>query len=234
MRVRALLGLSLILGVTLPAGATPTGLNNIPTADVVPRRVLVLQQFTNGGVSQTFFYTGGFKYGVAKNLEVGLDARLGKSNADAPSLGVGGAGGAPSRPVAQVKYRLPLGSPDLAFGVGIANVGASTRTAGHPAYYGVFSSKLGDGHGHLGFLGQRASDNLFVGYDRKLGSRTTLRADLLRGLNGDGSAWLGSIGFITQLQSDFLVESWVSLPGQSSVRETFTLKFNYVLDLSRK
>jgi len=198
--------LVLAIAVATPAIATPTGLNNIPTADVTPRRVLVLQQFTNGGISQTFFYTGGFKYGAAESLEVGIDARLGRTNKNASSVGVGGAGGAPSRPVLQAKYRFPLPDPNLAFGIGIANVGAKTSTAGKPVYYGVLSGRLGDGHGHVGYLQQRRSKNLLLGYDHSITRNTTLRADLLQGLNG-GDETLASLGFITQVSSNVLVEA---------------------------
>ncbi len=62
-----------LAGVSL---ATPTGLNNIPTADVVPQDVLVLQSWTNFGSDVDTSWAAGFKYGPACNWEVGLDGGL--------------------------------------------------------------------------------------------------------------------------------------------------------------
>ncbi len=43
--------------------ASPSRLNNIPTADVVPERVLVLQDWVDVGSNKVPVYHSGFKYG---------------------------------------------------------------------------------------------------------------------------------------------------------------------------
>lgn len=77
------------------AYATPSGLNNIPTADVTPANVLVIQQFSNSGSDQQSLYQFGFKYGLAENWEIGLDKRIYESGS---GVGVAGAGGMPAGP----------------------------------------------------------------------------------------------------------------------------------------
>ncbi len=62
--------------VTVPVWATSTGLNNIPTADVVPEKVLVFQYFGNIADDNKPDHFTGFKYGLMKNVEIGLDGRI--------------------------------------------------------------------------------------------------------------------------------------------------------------
>ncbi|MHC4720130.1 MAG: hypothetical protein ACYSYT_06615 [Planctomycetota bacterium] len=59
--------------VARSAQATSTGLNNIPTTDVVPENVLVFQTWGNfaGGEHPEQFV--GFKYGLFKDMEFGVD-----------------------------------------------------------------------------------------------------------------------------------------------------------------
>ena len=67
--------------VTVPVWATSTGLNNIPTADVVPENVLVFQYFSELGNDNVPDHFAGFKYGLMKNVEIGLDGRIFHENA---------------------------------------------------------------------------------------------------------------------------------------------------------
>ena len=62
--------------VALPAGATSTGLNNIPTADLVPEGTLVYQWFSNLANNSKPGHFTGFKYGLMQNIEIGLDGRV--------------------------------------------------------------------------------------------------------------------------------------------------------------
>ena len=53
--------------------ASPTGLNNIPTTDVVPKNVLVLQTWRNmADDTHTQSYVG-MKFGPFRNAEIGID-----------------------------------------------------------------------------------------------------------------------------------------------------------------
>ena len=62
--------------ITASAWATSTGLNNIPTADVVPDKVLVFQYFSDFGTDNVPDHFVGFKYGLMNNIEIGLDGRI--------------------------------------------------------------------------------------------------------------------------------------------------------------
>lgn len=208
--------------------ATPSGLNNIPTTDVVPEDVLVLQQFTNFGDSQATVFTGGLKYGPARNLEIGVDDNIGTVRRGLASAGVAGAGGAPARiPVFQAKYRLFDTEEGFAGALGLANMSTDPPKAGSWVEYLALSKTIGRGRAHAGYLVQGGTDALFVGADGPLGDRTTWRADLIE--TNDGREHLTSVGFISELTSRFLVEAWASFPSASGVQDTFTLKFNYVL-----
>jgi hypothetical protein len=75
------------------AWATPTGLNNIPTADVVPHRTVAVQAFSSFGAGANQFSANGpdehsfwlgFKAGWSfqpVNLEVGLDSPIAPGDA---------------------------------------------------------------------------------------------------------------------------------------------------------
>ena len=76
MRKVFILSILLMGFAVLPVWATSTGLNNIPTADVVPYNVLVFQYFGDFGNDNVPDHFAGFKYGLAENIEIGLDGRF--------------------------------------------------------------------------------------------------------------------------------------------------------------
>lgn len=216
------------LPLAAPAFATPTGLNNIPTSDVVAHGVLVLQQFTNFGDDQATVFTGGFKYGPCRNIEIGLDDNVGLSGALRAENGVAGAGGAPaSIPVFQAKYRLFETKRGFAGAIGFANISGDTPEAGDWVEYFAASKTWGNARVHAGYLVQGASDGLFLGLDGPVGEKTTWRLDLIE--TDDGQEHLTSVGFISQLTSRFLVEAWVSFPSAGGIHDTVTIKLDYVL-----
>ncbi|MDO8587319.1 MAG: hypothetical protein Q7T82_09790 [Armatimonadota bacterium] len=210
------------------ASATPSGLNNIPTADVASTNVLVLQQFTNFGADQESLYHFGFKYGLADNVEIGFDKRIHDSGSGA---GVSGAGGMPAGPwVFQAKYRYELPNKDTSLGLGLANVGDSDE-AGNSYPYFVLSHNLQSFRGHIGYGGKDAARGLFLGVDKTLRGGTVLRADWLQTDDRDES--LASVGFLKPLSGPWIIEGWASFPTAPGVENTFTLKFDYVLDFRR-
>jgi hypothetical protein len=108
-------GIGLVLAVLAaalvaprPAHATPSGLNNIPSADVVPKDILVVQSWTEVGPDGDTSWAAGLKVGPAENWELGLDGGL---------AGPGSGGG----PTFQAKYRIPLQNGARA-ALGLANV----------------------------------------------------------------------------------------------------------------
>ena len=112
-----------ILFITAPVWAIATGLNNIPTADVVGEKVLVFQFIGDFANDNTPGYTTGFKYGPAKNIEIGLDGNIFPQKGKTETL------------VAQGKVRFEL-SDKLALGLGVANLGDRAR-AGKEFPFGV-------------------------------------------------------------------------------------------------
>ncbi len=92
------------------ARATPSGLNNIPTADTRPRGTFVLQGFTTVGNGRDADFNLDFKTGIdlkVAKLELGLAAHL--------TPGKGG----PVKP--HIKLAVPLGEGRPTIAVGAAN-----------------------------------------------------------------------------------------------------------------
>jgi len=219
----ALLAVALALSCLRHAGATTTGLNNIPTAEVVTPGLLVFQQITNFGSSQESIFHLGFKYGPAPNWEIGLDDRVVTTGSGA---GVAGAGGMPAGPtVLQVKYAANLSRPrKTSLGAGVANIGADSERAGDPFPYLVISRELGLLRGHLGHSWQEDNPAWFLGVDKAVGRGLTLRADWIQANDREES--VSSLGFIQDLGGGWLVEMWGSFPTASAVADTLTLKFD--------
>ena len=204
------------LFITAPVWATSTGLNNIPTADVVPEKVLVFQFITDLANESTPAYTTGFKYGPAKNIEIGLDGNIFPQKGKTETL------------VAQAKLRFEL-SDSLAIAGGIINLGDRAR-AGREFPFAVLSRDLGILRVHFGGTIQKDNEGLFGGIDKTftfLDRDLTLRSDLIQ--NNDQHDTTASVGFIYDLGNNFLVESWVSFPSESGKKNVATVKFNYVI-----
>jgi hypothetical protein len=127
----------LLCGLVGVAFGSPSGLNNIPTADVAPHQVLVLQGYTSFGSDTQPTWFAGFKYGAAENIEVGIDGRLaGPGHSTDPAL--------------QLKYRFAV-DPGTAIAVGVANLTADTGRNGDSFPYLVVSHDFGPLCGHAGY-----------------------------------------------------------------------------------
>jgi len=192
--------------------ASPTGLNNIPTADVAPLNVLVLQTWTSfdGDAS----WVAGLKYGPAENWEIGLDDTF------------SGAGSA-SEPALQAKYRIPLRNGVRA-ALGLANISSDRDRNGEFFPYAVVSAPLGEkATGHLGYSLQQDNHALFLGADAAVSAGLTLRADWIQA--NDGGESVSSLGFIAPIGERWLVESWASFPTAESADSFYTIKVDYVI-----
>ena len=102
--------LATLLLTASAAWATPSGLNNIPTADTTPQGTFVLQGFTTVGDGRDADFNLGFKTGIdlkAVKLELGLASHL-----------IPGKGG-PVEP--HFKVAVPLGEGLLVLAAGMAN-----------------------------------------------------------------------------------------------------------------
>lgn len=199
-----------------PTWGSPTGLNNIPTADVVPKELLVFQYYSFITANGRADHFGAFKYGLANNIEVGLDGRV-ASDSDADEF-----------LVAQAKLRFDL-SDSLALAAGIANLG-DRASAGWEYPYAVLSNDFDFVRAHVGTTAQKDNEGIFVGLDRtfKLFERDLiLRSDLIETNNRDDT--IISAGFLYDLGKNWLLESWVSWPSESRSDEVYTIKLNYVV-----
>jgi hypothetical protein len=214
MAVRVLATVVLVLAVTAgPSLASPTGLNNIPTADVVPLQLLVLQAWANTGNGETDWFAG-FKYGPAENWEVGLDSAL---------------NGASTGLTAQAKYRIPL-EHGMRAAVGLANISGDEERHGEVFPYAVLSAPLGaKANGHLGYAFQSGNQALFLGADATVNEKLTLRTDWTQTNDGHDSLW--SLGFISPLSPKLLVEAWASFPTATGADSSLTVKLDYVIPL---
>ena len=136
MKKKVLLILWVLLLITQYCWATPTGLNNISTADTVPEKVLVYQAFSDIGEDNKPDYFVGFKYGLLDNLEVGLDGRIFPEPALEETV------------KAQAKYSFELEN-NISLALGIANLGDRARL-GWEDYYLVLTQDLDFMRIHLG------------------------------------------------------------------------------------
>ncbi len=204
------------------AVATPTGLNNIPTADTPPDRTVVIQAFANLREGSQDDFVAGFKMGLRpweQRLEWGVDGRLGE----------GGTGPA----VFQGKYAIQPWEELPAVAVGVANLAVTSEDrdeVGQAAKYLVGTHDFNWFRGHVGFSFQQDNDAAFFGFDKTvdvLGRDLMLRTDFTQ--IDDADQWLGSGGFIYFLHENFAVESWVSVPFEHG-KPTFTLKLNFIFD----
>ena len=202
--------------ITAPVWATSTGLNNIPTADVVPENVLVFQFISDFANNNTPAYMTGFKYGPAKNIEIGLDGNIFPQKGKTETL------------VAQGKLRFEL-SDSLAIAGGIINLGDRAR-AGREFPFGVLSQDFGFLRVHFGGTTQKDNEGFFGGIDKTftfLDRDFTLRSDIIQ--TNDQHDTTASVGFIYDLCKNFLVESWMSFPSASGKEDVLTVKLNYVI-----
>jgi len=220
-RVGAYLGLVVLLVVILgvgltavPALASPTGLNNIPTADVVSQDVLVLQSWSNFDGETSWF--AGFKVGPAENWEVGLDGQIG---------GPGSGGGL----TLQAKYKIPL-QQGARLALGMANISGNRDRHGDVFPYAVASIPLGkQANGHIGYSLQSDNHALFLGADATVSESLTLRSDWIQTNDGSESMW--SLGFISPLSKNLLVEGWGTFPTATGTETNYVVKVDYVIPL---
>ena len=141
-----------LAGIAAWVQASPSGLNNTPTADTCPEQTAVFQTWEGfgGGDSENWI---GVKYGLFKNAEIGTDWRTSGS----PYL----------EPQFQAKYGVDIGEALPRLCVGIANLSASTGRNGDPMPYGVLTYSLKDWcRLHAGYGFQNNNEGAFGGIDR--------------------------------------------------------------------
>jgi len=235
--------------------ATPSGLNNIPTADTTPQKTFVLQGFTTLGEDRDADFNFGFK--------TGLDAKYVKFELGAASHIYPDRGG----PVTvHGKVAIPFGKGLPTFAVGAANVAFSERQrerAGDVFGYVVLSQDFGWFRAHAGCAYQDTDALPFFGLDK------TFRVSITRAVSdgktihtvgqagtghgagsGDPNAaletrdlftiradaielrrhdWLFSAGVLVPVCKWFVMEAWGNFHGYGD-EPSLTLKANFVVN----
>jgi hypothetical protein len=212
------LGITLLLVVCVPlvVYASPSGLNNIPTADTCSPGVLVLQGYSGSSQGEKTSLFVGAKAGPAKDWEIGLDYQAAPEGATGPL-------------VFQVKKAWWLEDGNLGLAVGVA--GVTTDWSEHkPFPYAVLTRKgTGADRYHVGFAPQADAKQWFIGYDHTLPCKTMLRFDLVR--NTDADTTMVSAGALVPM--DFgAVEGWVTRnDGNDCDSTSLTLKVDYAITM---
>ncbi len=238
-----------LLLTPIVALATPSGLNNIPTADTTPQGVFVLQAFTTLGEDRDADLNLGFKTGLelrVVRLEFGLSSHLYPDK------------GGPVTPHAKLAVPFGDGLPTVA--VGIANLSLrdeDRRRAGDEFAYAVVSQDFGWFRVHGGCGLQEGEALPFFGFDKTFrmpeergpadGKTTrvgggagagsadpnaalvtrdllTLRADAIAQRD---QSWLYSAGVLVPVCKWFVMEAWGNFPDNGE-DASLTLKANFV------
>jgi len=198
------------------AHATPSGLNNIPTADTAPNDAVVVQVFDLFGEGPHDLGTG-FKTGWALpwfDLEYGLDSHV------APD---------PAGPLFfQTKVAFtPWESGRLA--VGVAGVALTDfDIAGDPFTYAVLSQDIGFARLHTGYGVQTDGNTVLLGIDKNiefLGRNLNLNADLVQTRDQEG--WMPAVGLKYDLAKNLVFETWTNMPDEGKCE--YMLKLNFVI-----
>lgn len=211
--------LALYALLTASALATPSGLNNIPTADTVPHRTVAVQAFDTFSSHSDDFWMG-FKTGWdltdKLHLEWGLDSHLSPD------------------PAGPLFFQTKVGfSPweDGKIAIGVAGVGfTNTDRAGDPFTYAVLTQDLHFARLSVGYGLQTDANTVLLGLDRtfKVFDRNlNVNADLVQ--TGDQSGWLTALGVKYDLTKHIVLESWVNLPdeGDASVMAKINFVFTF-------
>lgn len=228
------------------AYATPTGLNNIPTADTPPMGTFVLQTYSTLGGFADGDFSLGFKTGIDFNFvkfEVGADSRVYWPNQGGPVA-------------VQGKVAVPLGEHLPTIAVGAANVAFSEHQrerAGDVFGYVVATEDLGWFRVHGGCAWVDTEALPFAGIDKtfrytkqvpasdgkavadgkscckaSLETKTVdlfmIKADVIAQRD---SSWLYAVGAEVPICKFFLLETWANLPDNGD-SPSWTVKGNFI------
>lgn len=206
------------------AFGTPTGLNNIPTADTVGHRTVAVQYFSSFGGANQFATSGigkssqwaGFKTGWdldPVHLEWGMDSPLG-TGLSGPLL-------------FQSKARI---SPweDGMMAVGIAGIALTDKNrSGDPFTYAMMWHDFHVVRLHAGYGYQTNGCSFLFGADRtwKVFNRNfNLNADLVQ--SRDQRGLITSVGAKYDLCKHIVLETWTNFPDRDRV--SWIAKINFV------
>lgn len=207
-----------------PAFGTPTGLNNIPTADTVPHRTVAVQYFSSFGGANQFAAPEagktsqwmGFKTGwdlKPLHLEWGMDSPLGT--------------GLSGQLLFQTKTRIEPWDDGM-FALGIAGVALTdTARSGDPFTYAMLSHDFHVARLHAGYGYQTNGSSFLFGVDRtwKVFDRNfNLNADLVQ--SRDQRGLITAVGAKYDLSRHIVLETWANFPDRDRV--SWIAKINFV------
>ncbi len=218
------------------AWGSPSGLNNIPTTDVVPPKTVVLQTWWNLGYNREPEQFVAFKAGGFEGLEFGVDWRA--------------AGETHRHAELQVKYAFDITGDWWKGVVGVANLTDNRQHNGYFFPYAATSVDLEVARLHFGYAPQPHNEAFFAGIDKTvpfLNRNLQLKADAIHindkddvlfsvgflydfnPLNEDSEGPpSGVMGVLDKIVRNIVLEGWVSMPSTGS-RESYTIKLNYVI-----
>jgi len=222
-----------VIGAAALVQASPSGLNNTPTADTCSERTLVLQAWEGFGRGMTPDNWVGAKYGVLNNARFG-GAELGvdwNENGD------------PTRsPVFQGKYAIDITEAGPRLCGGIANVSGDTSRNGEPMPYAVMTYDLkGWLRVHAGYGFQKDNDGAFGGLDRTFtvsGLNVMFCGDVIQANDRKdallapgikiGPATPDLAGLAGTILRHTAFETWVTFPTDGGT-ESYVAKLNFIV-----
>ena len=215
MRKKFIVFIIFLLPISQICWASPTGLNNIPTTDVVGDKTLVLQGWLTAGEEMSPLYVTGFKYGIIDKLEIGLDSKVGSGDAGPIAL--------------QGKFKIIEFDFRFAALAGIEGITLDEDIGENIVPYVAISQDLKFFRLHGGYNFQKDNFGLFFGIDKKFDifeQELIVRSDLKQ--VNDGNNVLASGGILLTLPFNLALETWISVPSDDDDEESFTVKLNYI------
>ena len=215
----------LLLLVAGPLAATPTGLNNIPTADVVPHRTVAVQAFSSFGPGANQFAANGpDEHSFWLGFKTGWDFSLFQLEWGMDSPVITG----PSGPLLfQTKAHFsPWEKGDIALGVAAIALTDIDRGP-DPFSYVMLAHDFGFFRAHAGYGLQTQANTWLFGLDRtwKVFDRNfNLNVDLVQA--ADESFWLPAVGWKYDLSKHIVLEWWSNFPEQG--QSSHIAKINFV------
>ncbi len=218
------------------AFGSSTGLNNIPTTDVVPKDILVFQTWLNTGYNRHPQEFVGFKYGLFEDIEIGVDWK-------ANDVAHGHA-------MLQAKYAFDLDGDIWRGVIGFADLSDNRKDNGEFFPFVATSLDLETFRLHFGYAPQPHNEAFFGGIDKTV---EFLDRDLQFRFDGihindkedmkfsagfiynlapktktNGTYSSGLAEFLGNITKNMLIESWVTMPSTGN-QEVYTIKLNYVI-----
>lgn len=215
--------------------ASPTGLNNIPTTDVTFENTMVLQSWINTSYNRHPQDFVGFKYGLAKDVEIGVDWKA----VDVAHAHVS----------YQAKYAFDIDGDIWRGVVGVADISDNREHNGYLFPYAATSLDLKTFRLHFGYGARPHDEAFFGGLDKMvsfLDRNLQLRADAIHvndkkdmkyslgflyelGLNPDSTTPnIDKTGILDIITRNVILETWISIPSSWN-QEVYTIKLNYVI-----